>query len=68
MSASSRPFAATAAGEPSQQEAEIAQKLRAGLESPIEVQVVDTSGGCGSMFQITAVAEDFRYGTAAPLC
>lgn len=58
--AHSRAFAAAAGPEPGSQEEAIAEKLRSALESPVEVQVVDTSGGCGSMFQITVVAGDFR--------
>ena len=58
--AHNRTFAASAGSDSSAEELAIAAKLRAGLETPVEVQVVDTSGGCGSMFQITAVAGDFR--------
>lgn len=58
--AHSRHFAVASGPESTSQEEAIAEKLRGALQSPVDVLVVDTSGGCGSMFQITAVAGDFR--------
>ena len=37
----------------------VEQKIRAGLKV-LDVSVKDTSGGCGAMYSIEVVAEDFK--------
>ncbi len=39
----------------------VAEKIRAGLQNPTKVYVQDTSGGCGAMYRIEVVADDFKY-------
>lgn len=36
-------------------------KLKAALKKLQEVKVSDTSGGCGTMFNLQIIAEEFRY-------
>ncbi|GLI65420.1 hypothetical protein VaNZ11_008986 [Volvox africanus] len=38
----------------------IAKKLKTGLNGAKRVEVQDTSGGCGAMYRISIVAEDFK--------
>ncbi|GIL76652.1 hypothetical protein Vretimale_8839 [Volvox reticuliferus] len=38
----------------------IANKLKTGLNGVQRVEVQDTSGGCGAMYRISIVAEDFK--------
>ncbi|GLC36325.1 BolA-like protein 3 [Pleodorina starrii] len=38
----------------------IASKLKAALKDVKRVEVQDTSGGCGAMYRISIVAEDFK--------
>ncbi|EFJ44525.1 bola-like protein [Volvox carteri f. nagariensis] len=44
----------------SEAEKAIANKLKASLKSVQQVEVQDTSGGCGAMYRISIVAEDFK--------
>ncbi len=41
-------------------EKSIASKLMSGLKAAKRVEVQDTSGGCGAMYRIVVVAEDFK--------
>lgn len=41
-------------------EVAVADKLKLGLKGPSKIVVKDTSGGCGAMYSIEVVAEDFR--------
>lgn len=41
-------------------EKQVAEKIRAGLQNPTKVHVQDTSGGCGAMYRIEVVADDFK--------
>lgn len=51
----------------SEAESHIEGKLKAALEKLREVKVVDTSGGCGTMFNLEIIAEEFRCVVASPL-
>lgn len=51
----------TSAGDSSaQREQEIADLLRSRMPGTQAVRVLDTSGGCGSMYRIEIVAEEFK--------
>ena len=41
-------------------EKQVAEKIRAGLQNPSKVHVKDTSGGCGAMYHLEVVADDFK--------
>ena len=53
---------ASAAGDngTSEKELEIAQRLREQLPGARDIKVIDTSGGCGSMYQLHVSADEFR--------
>lgn len=38
----------------------VANKISQGLSSAKSISVQDTSGGCGAMYTITVVSEDFK--------
>lgn len=51
----------TSAGDSSaQREEEIADLLRSRMPGAQAVRVLDTSGGCGSMYRIEIAADEFR--------
>jgi stress-induced morphogen len=51
----------TSAGDSSaQREEEIADLLRSRMPGAHAVRVLDTSGGCGSMYRIEIAADEFR--------
>ena len=41
-------------------ELRIIQKIKAGLDDHAKIEVVDLSGGCGTMLQIKVVSDKFR--------
>mmetsp|Transcript_10928 Transcript_10928/g.32754 ORF Transcript_10928/g.32754 Transcript_10928/m.32754 type:complete len:119 (-) Transcript_10928:1278-1634(-) len=51
---------ASSADGPSEKESEIAQRLREQLPGARDIKVIDTSGGCGSMYQLHVTADEFR--------
>ena len=53
-----RDFSATAIAAGTEIEKAIAEKISQGLKAT-NISVQDTSGGCGSMYSIDVVAEDF---------
>jgi hypothetical protein len=42
------------------EEQQISQRLRDQLPGASSIRVTDTSGGCGSMFRLEVVADEFR--------
>ncbi len=52
----------------SEAEADIEGKLKAALQKVQEVKVMDTSGGCGTMFNLEITAEDFRWSPDGASC
>jgi stress-induced morphogen len=54
-----RSFSAAAIEAGTEAEKAIAQKILAGLQQAESISVQDTSGGCGTMYQIQVVSPDF---------
>ena len=59
----------TSAGDTSaQREEEIAELLRSRMPGAQAVRVLDTSGGCGSMYRIEIAADEFRWAACIVTC